>query len=469
MALAEFLDALTPLVGDRTIVRDADRIAPWLTDWRGRWTGASPMMLEPFSTAEVSAIVAAAEAHGVGLVPQGGNSSMVGGATPPGDGSAVILSLRRMNRIRSIAPDHVVADAGMILETLQQAATEAGARFPLDLGARGSATVGGLAATNAGGTQVLRFGTMRAQVLGMEAVLSGGLVHDSLAGLKKDNRGVSVDHLLIGAEGTFGIITALRLRLVPGRVQRAAAWVGLDSPQQALALLRQMEAASDRIEAFELIPASPLARVLRHIPQTRAPLSEAWAWNVLVEAVTDADDEPPEQLLERLLGRASADGLIGDAAIAQTGTQTEDFWRLRHSISEAERANGPAAQHDISLPIDRVPEFLIDEARQIEARFPGTEAGGYGHLGDGNVHFHVRAPAGAGPGWADSDEGKAVSALVHDLVTAAGGSISAEHGIGQMKKSELARLASPAKMQVLRAVKAAMDPNGIFNPGKLID
>nr|WP_314443299.1 FAD-binding oxidoreductase [uncultured Sphingomonas sp.] len=465
MTIHRFLGALRGTLPASAIVTDAADIAPWLTDWRGRWTGASQVLLQPSSVGEVAAIIRAAEAHGVGLVPQGGNSSMVGGATPPRDGSAVLLSLRRMNRFRAIAPDHAVVEAGVILEVLQQAAAAQGARFPLDLGARGSATVGGLASTNAGGTQVLHFGTMRAQVLGLEAVLSGGLVHDSLAGLKKDNRGPSLDHLLIGTEGTLGIITALRLRLVPGRVQRAAAWIGLEDPHQALALLRRLETSSDRIEAFELIPDESLQRVLRHIPATRAPLTGDWPWHVLVEAVTGMEDGSPQHLLEELLAAAS----IGDAIIAQSDAHTEALWRLRHSISEAERAAGPAAQHDISLPIEQVPAFLTREARQIEQKFAGTEASGYGHLGDGNVHFHVRAPAGSPRDWADTAEGKAVSAMVHDLVTAAGGSISAEHGIGRMKKDELARLASPARMQTLRAIKRGMDPHGIFNPGILLD
>lgn len=469
MSLSDFLEALTPQLGDRSVVRDPVVIAPWLTDWRGRWTGVSPVLLEPADSGEVSAIVRAAEAHGMGLVPQGGNTSMVGGATPPGDGTAVLLSLRRMNRIMAIAPGHAVVGAGVILQQLHEIAEAAGSRFPLDLGARGSATVGGLASTNAGGVQVLRFGTMRAQVLGMEAVLAGGLVHDSLHGLKKDNRGVSLDQLLIGAEGTLGIITALRLRLVPGRVQKAAAWIGLKTPQAALALLRHLETRSSRIEAFELVPAASLERVLRHIPMTRPPLVSASPWNVLVEAVTGEAEEDAAAHLQQLLEGALADGLFDDAALAQSGEQMEAFWRLRHSISEAERTDGPAAQHDISLPIDRVPDFLIEDARRIEAAFPGTEASGYGHLGDGNVHFHVRAPEGAPREWADRSEGKAVSVLVHDLVTAAGGSISAEHGIGQMKKDELARLSSPARMQALRAIKQAMDPHGIFNPGKLLD
>jgi FAD/FMN-containing dehydrogenase len=256
---------------------------------------------------------------------------------------------------------------------------------------------------------------------------------------------------------------------VPGAVQRAAAWIGLDSPGQALSLLYHLERGTDRIEGFELIPDASLGRVLRHIPQTEGPLTSNWPWHVLVEAVTSAADEAPELLLERLLGEASNAGLVGDAVLAHSDAQTEALWRLRHSISEAERADGPAAQHDISLPIERVPAFLTNDARLIEQRFPGTEASGYGHLGDGNVHFHVRAPADAARDWADSSQGKAVSALVHDLVTDAGGSISAEQGIGQMKKDELARLATPARMQALRAIKRAMDPHGIFNPGKLVD
>ena len=469
MSITAFLGALRPLVEPRTIVTDPDRIAPWLTDWRGRWTGVSEALLEPGSTEEVAAIVRTAEGHGTGLVPQGGNSSMVGGATPPADGRAVLLSLRRMSRILDISERHVVAEAGVTLHALHEAAEEAGARFPLDLGARGSATLGGLAATNAGGVQVLRFGTMRAQLLGLQAVLSGGLVHDGTAGLKKDNRGPSVDQLLVGAEGTLGIITALRLRLVPGRVRRTVAWIGVASPQAALELLGEIELATDRIEAFELIPDSSLQRVLRHIPMTRAPLATAHPWHVLVEAVEPEGDAQGAELLADLLAVAAGRGLVAGATIAQSEEQGHQLWRLRHSISEAERADGPAAQHDISLPIARVPAFLLDDARTIEQRFPGTEASGYGHLGDGNVHFHVRAPEGSGRDWADSAQGKAVSALVHDLVTAAGGSISAEHGIGQMKREELLRTAEPARLQFLRAVKRAMDPHGIFNPGKLID
>jgi FAD/FMN-containing dehydrogenase len=394
---------------------------------------------------------------------------MVGGATPPPDGSAVLLSLRRMNRILSVEPGAVAAQAGVILSHLHEAAAESGQRFPLTLGARGSATLGGLAATNAGGTQVLRFGTMRAQVLGLEAVLAGGLVHDGLGGLKKDNRGASLDQLLVGAEGTLGIITALRLRLVPAIAARGVAWAGVDGPEQAAALLGRLQAASERIEGFELLPEACLQSVLAHVPASRSPLEGSHPWHVLIELTADhAEAEAPAETLGRLLGEALDHGMIRDATIAASESQAEAFWRIRDSISEAERTRGPAAQHDISVPPAAMGAFMTMAAHRVEEAFPGTAAFGYGHLGDGNVHFHVRAPAGSHPGWADTDDGKRVSRLVHDLVTDAGGSISAEHGIGQMKREELARLGGPARLQALRAIKQAMDPQGLFNPGKLL-
>lgn len=469
MAVSAFLSALHSRVSTRTIVTEPERIAPWLTDWRGRWTGTSAALLEPGSTAEVATIVALAGQHEVSLVPQGGNTSMVGGATPPDDGSAVLLSLRRMNQILSVEPGAAVAEAGVILSDLHEAAAASGQRFPLTLGARGSATLGGLAATNAGGTQVLRFGTMRAQVLGLRAVLAGGLVHDGLGGLKKDNRGASLDQLLVGAEGTLGIITALRLRLVPAIAARAVAWVGVEGPAQASALLARLQAASERIEGFEILPGTCLHSVLAHVPGTRSPLDEEHAWHALVELSADhAEAEAPAATLERLLGSALQEGLIADATIAASEAQAEAFWRLRDSISEAERARGPAAQHDISVSPADMAAFMVAAAARVEAAIPGTTAFGYGHLGDGNVHFHVRAPEGSARNWAESEQGKAASRLVHDLVTEAGGSISAEHGIGQMKREELARLASPARLQALRAIKQAMDPQSIFNPGKLL-
>ena len=456
--------------GERAVLTDAGDIEPWLTDWRGRWHGKAAAILQPASTQDVATMVALAAELGVPLVPQGGNTSMVGGATPPDDGSALVLSLRRMNRIRSIdrAATRAVAEAGVILQTLHEAAAAEGLRFPLTLGAKGSATVGGLVSTNAGGTQVLRFGTMRGLVDGLEAVLPDGTIHDGLSGLKKDNRGYSLDQLLIGAEGTLGIVTAARLRLFPAIHSRAVAWLGVANPQAALDVLRDVQARTGRIEGFEILPRESLEAVLGHVPDTRAPLSSDHPWHVLVEATVDqADAEQPSDLLARLLAPLIEKGLVGDATISASEMQAEAFWRIRDSLSEAERATfGPATQHDISVPVDAMPEFMAGAAAEVEKAFPGCHASGFGHLGDGNIHFHVRAGTRDGPDWLDR-EGAAVTRLVHDLVTAAGGSISAEHGIGQMKKEELERL-SPERVRHLRAIKAALDPKGIMNPGKLV-
>lgn len=469
-ALTALAAAVAQRIGADAVVADPDMIAPWLTDWRGRYSGASSLLLQPRSTADVATIVQLAAAHRVPLVPQGGNTSMVGGATPPADGTAAILSLRRMNAVRLIDADAglAVAEAGVILSDLHDAAMAQGRRFPLTLGAKGSATIGGLVSTNAGGTQVLRFGTMRALVLGVEAVLPGGSVHDGLAPLKKDNRGYDLNQLLIGAEGTLGVITAATLRLVPAIAARAVGWVGVDSPHAALELLRLCESMTDSIESFEIVPAHSLALVVAHIPGTRDPLAGPHPWHVLIESVaSDAGGEPPAELLERLLAAGLERGLIRDATIASSEAQAEALWKLRDSISEAERASGPALQHDISVPVAGMPDFMIDGAAAVEAAFPGTSAGAFGHLGDGNVHFHVRAPQDAGRSWVAENSAR-ISPFVHDLVVAAGGSISAEHGIGQMKRDELARLSSPARMHALAAIKRAFDPDNLFNPGKLV-
>lgn len=466
---SRIVEAARARFGALAAVTEPEAIAPWLTDWRGRYRGAAPAILQPASTAEVAALVALAAAERVPLVAQGGNTSMVGGATPPTDGRALILSLRRMNRIRAVrAEDGVaVAEAGVILQHLHDAAAAVGRRFPLTLGARGSATIGGLVSTNAGGTQVLRWGTMTALVAGVEAVLADGSIHDGLQPLKKDNRGPDLNRLFVGSEGTLGIVTAAALRIVPAVAARAVAWVGLDQPERALRLLRRLESATDAVESFEIVPGDSLALVLRHIPGTRAPLTGTHRWHVLIEAVAmNPAAEPPARLLERLLGDAA--DLYDDATLAQTETQAEAMWRLRDSLSEAERAEGPAAQHDISVPVADMPRFMVEAAAAAEARFPGTHATAFGHLGDGNVHFHVRAPAGRDPALWYGEDVPLVSAFVHDLVVAAGGSISAEHGIGQMKRDELARLGPPSRLSMLRALKAAMDPQGLLNPGKLI-
>jgi FAD/FMN-containing dehydrogenase len=354
-----------------------------------------------------------------------------------------------------------------VLATLHQAAHEIGLRFPLTLGARGSCTIGGLTSTNAGGTQVLKFGTMRSLVAGVEAVLPDGSVHSGLSGLKKDNRGYSLDQLLIGAEGTLGVITAVALRLAPAVASRAVAWAGVESPERALDLLRLFEARTSSVEGFELVSADSLQLVLRHIPGTRAPLDGEHRWHVLVEATTPDAETDIAADIERLLAAALQQGIIGDAVIASTEAQAEAFWRLRDSISEAERAEGQTLAHDVSVAVADMPRFIVDASRQVERAFPGVIASAFGHLGDGNIHFHVRAGSHAAPDWYES-EGAEITRFVDDLVTAAGGSISAEHGIGQLKLSEFERLAPPGRVHALRAIKHALDPLGIMNPGKLV-
>lgn len=469
-SITQLLAELEPLLGSKGVIRDSAAIEPWLSDWRGRFHGRSQAMLAPASTFEVAQIVKLASRFGVPLVPQGGNTGMCAGATPPEDGSALLLSLRRMNRIRRLdtAERIVVAEAGTVLELLHEEASEAGLRFPLTLGARGSCTVGGLVSTNAGGTQVLRFGTMRALVAGVEAVLPDGSIHDGLGGLKKDNRGYSLDQLLIGAEGTLGVVTAAALRLVPAIAERVVAWAGTESPHQALSLLRFLEARTSSVEGFELVPSDSLELVLRHIPGTRPPLNGKHCWHVLVEATTAEVGSGLSATFHEWLEEALAQGLIADAIVASSEAQAEQLWKLRDSISEAERSEGQTLAHDISVAVEAMPGFILTAKAKVEAQWPGAIASAFGHLGDGNVHFHVRAGRRAGAGFY-SEDGVGITRFINDLVTQAGGSISAEHGIGQLKREELERLAPPGRIAALKAIKRALDPKGLMNPGKLID
>jgi FAD/FMN-containing dehydrogenase len=456
-------------LGSKAVITDPKDIEPWVSDWRGRVHGATPAILAPASTEDVVEIVKLAAEHRVPLVPQGGNTGMVAGATPPADGSALLLSMRRMNKIRSISAEDrlAVAEAGVVLATLHEAANDIGMRFPLTIGSRGSCTIGGLTSTNAGGTQVLKFGMMRSLIAGVEAVLPDGSVHSGLSGLKKDNRGYSLDQLLIGAEGTLGVVTAVALRLVPAVAARAVAWAGVDSPMKALALLRFLEARTTAIEGFELVPADSLQLVLKHIPGTRPPLAGDHPWNVLIEATTDDPAADIIAEVERLLAAALEAKLISDAVIASNEAQAEAFWRIRDAISEAERAEGQTLAHDISVPVADMPRFIVEASKDVEAKFPGVIASAFGHLGDGNVHFHVRAASHASPDWYKA-EGEKITHMVDDLATAAGGSISAEHGIGQLKRDEFERLAPPGRIHALQAIKHALDPLDIMNPGKLV-
>jgi len=468
-AAQKVIDEVRARFGPKCAITDRSDVEPWLTDWRGRFHGNAEAILAPASTEAVAEIVRLAADYRVALVPQGGNTGMVGGATPPADGSALVLSLRRMSRIRSISAGDrlVVAEAGVVLATLHDAADEVGMRFPLTLGSRGSCTIGGLASTNGGATQVLKFGTMRSLVAGLEAVLPDGSIHDGLSGLKKDNRGYSLDQLLIGAEGTLGVITAVALRLVPAVGSRAVAWAGVESPAKALDLLRFLETRTASVEGFELVAEDSLQLVLKHVPGTRAPLTGEHRWHALIEATTADPEKDIAAELETILEAALQRNIIGDATLAASETQADAFWKIRDSISEAERAEGQTLAHDISVPVSDMPRFLVEASAEVERAFPGVIASGFGHLGDGNIHFHVRAAGHAAPDWYER-EGSAITRFVDDLVTAAGGSISAEHGIGQMKIAELERGGPPAKLQALRAVKHALDPLGLMNPGKLV-
>jgi FAD/FMN-containing dehydrogenase len=472
MATPDFLDAVAALLGSRGFTRDPELVGPWLTDWRGRYTGKTLGLASPSTTAEVAALVELCAAHNVPIVPQGGNSSMCGGATPDESGQAILLSLRRMNAIRKVDPvaREAVCEAGVILQALHEAAAAEDLRFPLTLGGKGTATIGGLISTNAGGTQVLRHGSMRAQVTGIEAVLADGSVFDALTPLKKDNRGFDLKQLLIGSEGTLGIVTAATLRLLPALADRAVLWAGLGAVADAPRLLAQAERiAGEALEGFELMPRHSLEAVLAHVPGSRNPLQGEHAWHVLIELAADrAHAEALPVLARTLLESAFEAGLVEDATIAINEAQAEAFWLLRDEIAPAERALGPAMQHDISVPVARMAAFIEETSPQVEQRFPGARVVAFGHLGDGNVHYHVLAPAGAARGEWELTEGKKISSFVHDLVAQWQGSISAEHGIGQLKRDELERLGDPVQLKLMRAVKHALDPKGLLNPGKLV-
>lgn len=444
----------------------AEDLAPHLTDWRGQKTGSADALLLPRSTDEVERIVHWARRHQVALVPQGGNTGLVGGSVPEpvNPHATVLLSLRRLDAIEAVDPAGLTlrCGAGAILAHVQAAAESAGCRFPLSLGAKGSATIGGLVSTNAGGVQVLRHGTMRALVRGLEAVLPDGSVLDQLSALAKDNTGYDLKQLLIGAEGTLGIVTRVVLRLAPAQRARSVAWVGTSSPDAALALLRRLRAgAGEAVESFELISAEAHDLVVAHLPGARSPLGTAHPWHALVELEAD------NALLEALLADALDAGEIGDAALAASTAQADALWALREGIPEAEKREGGAVKNDISVAVADVGAFQARATALMAAEFPGSRPFVFGHLGDGNLHWNIRPPLGAVPDWLRTT-GEAARRRLHDLIAEFGGSISAEHGIGTLKRDELGRLGNPARLAAMRAIKAALDPQGLMNPGKLI-
>jgi FAD/FMN-containing dehydrogenase len=460
---------LDTAVGAANVLTASADTEPYLTDWRGRFHGRALAVVRPGSTEEVSAVVSACVADRVPIVPQGGNTGMCGGATPDTTGHAIVLALGRMNRVRSVDRDNatIVVEAGVPLAGMQEAAAAAGFFFPLSLGSEGSCTIGGNLSTNAGGTAVLRFGNARDLVLGLEVVLPDGEIWHGLRGLRKDNTGYDLKQLFVGAEGTLGVITAAVMKLFPAPAHRATALAAVADPQRAVQLLRTLKASlGDRLVGFELMSGVAFRLVRKHHPELPDPLPDQ-DWYVLVQADdSGAGAMLPEAVEAALLASIEADAAI-DVAIAQSSEQAKALWTLRENISEAQRREGLNIKHDISLPVSVIPEFLATSERALERAYPGLGFVIFGHLGDGNLHYNVTAPPSMTTD-AFLDEWEDVNRIVHDLVNARGGSISAEHGIGQLKRDELRHYKDPVAIALMQRVKAALDPAGLMNPGKVI-
>jgi len=465
-AQAKLIEQAQRMLGAKAIVTDPKEIEPWVSDWRGRVHGAAPAMLAPGSTDEVVDIVRLAAEHRVPLVPQGGNTGMAAGATPPADGSALLLSLRRMNRIRSISAENrlAVAEAGVVLATLHDAAHEVGMRFPLTLGARGSCTIGGLTSTNAGGTQVLKFGTMRALIAGVEAVLPDGSVHNGLSGLKKDNRGYSLDQLLIGAEGTLGIVTAVSIKLTPNPDQVATALVGLASLEDAITLYRRARRdCSDLMSAFEFMP--PLAFTLAReaIPDLPIPMATDYPCYVLMEVsgsgLVDIGD-----LMQRFLEGVMEDGIVLDGAIASSQAQARNLWLIREGMNEGQAKRGVHMRSDVSVPLSKVPAFVAEAEKAIHDALPDCVCVSYGHVGDGNVHLNV-LPSVELPHEQRLDRIYQSKTILNQVLDRFQGSLSAEHGIGRLKRADFDVRLPDTKRRLLTAIKNAIDPDMVMNPG----
>jgi FAD/FMN-containing dehydrogenase len=466
--ITEFIARLTAALGPKGVSTDAHEIAPHVEDWRGRWKGSTPVLVKPASTEEVSRALSLAAEFGVAITAQGGNSGMVNGGVPYGE---VLVSLKRMNKVREVDAlnDAMTLEAGVILTTAQQVAEDAGRLFPLSLGAEGVATIGGLISTNAGGVAVLRYGMMRELVLGIEAVLPDGRVWNGLRGLRKDNTGYDLKQLFIGAEGTLGIVTAATLKLFPRPAVKETAWVALETVGQAVDLLaRAKQASGGAVTGFEIISDFALKLALKHIPDTRDPLPSPLPWRVLME-LSLPRAEGARDLTEALLGDAAEAGVIADAAIADSSAQSQMMWKIRENISVAERAHGKALKHDVSVPVSRVAEFMERGAALVRDRAPGADLIAFGHVGDGNIHFNVTAPQGVNAEGYIEGEGLKVTHAVHDLVSSLNGSISAEHGIGLYKRDELAQRKAGVEIEMMQAIKRALDPDNRMNPGRVLD
>jgi len=459
------LDQLRAIVGSRGCTSDPQDLEPHLREWRGAVRGKTPMLVAPATTAELAAVVRACASAGIGVVPQGGNTGMCAGAVPDESGSQILVSLERLNRIRSIDPDNysIVVEAGCVLGKIQEAARAAGRYFPLSLGAEGSCQIGGNLSTNAGGLNVIRYGTARSLVLGLEVVLADGVVLDGLRALRKDTAGYDLKQLFVGSEGTLGIITAASLRLYPARGPVATALVGIAESGDSVTLLAALRnRLGDRIEAFELVSDHVFGLVEKHIPGACLPFETRHPWYVLVESEV-AD---PADLQDALL-ISLKQGLVRDAVVAKNAAEAAEMWRLRHAISEAERQDGRALKHDIGVPLSVMQSFLARGEKLVAQLVPGARLVVFGHVGDGNLHYNVVLPAGLGDeAW--SAAGERVTSAIYDLVAELGGTFSAEHGIGVLKRPYLARYRAGPELELMRRLKRTLDPDNILNPGKVI-
>lgn len=470
---AELLDKLRRITSADTVrpfgnfvLTEAVDLAPFCTDWRGRYTGQPLCVVLPSDTEAVAAVVSACAAAGVPMVPQGGNTGLCGGATPIG--GEVLISLRRLNRIRSVDADNnaITVEAGCTLQVVQEAATSVDRLFPLSLAAEGSATIGGNLSTNAGGVQVLRYGNARDLALGLEVVLADGSIWHGLRALRKDNTGYDLKHLFIGAEGTLGLITAATLKLFPQPRETVTAWVVVTDPLAAVRLLGNLRAvAGDNVTAFELIDRASLALVLQHMEKARAPLQAKHDWYVLIEL--SGAKYQLHDMLEKALQEGVASGQVIDAVIAKSEVQRLELWGLRENISEAQKLEGISIKHDIGLPVSRIDEFIQRAGTALKAISPDVRIVCFGHVGDGNLHYNL-SKVNALSNEDFIAQTPVINRIVYDLVCELGGSISAEHGLGQLKRNEVLQYKSMTEMNLMRSVKAALDPQGLMNPGKLL-
>ena len=457
-------EQLRGVVGAAFVLIDPDELAPFLTDWRGRYSGSAQCLVRPANTQEVAAVVTACVTAGAPMVAQGGNTSLCGGATPDALGRSVIVSLSRLNRVTAVDAENntISVEAGCTLAAVQAAARAVDRLFPLALASEGTCQIGGNLSTNAGGVQVLRYGNMRELTLGLEVVLPSGEIWDGRRGLRKDNTGYDLKQLYIGAEGTLGIITGAVLKLFPLPGSHTTCWLNVASPQAAVKLLNQAKTAFDgQLTAFELISTAALELVLKNMPDSQQPADKA-PWYVLAE-FADTSSYAVEYWLHARLEA----GEVINAVIAQSVAQAAQLWRLRENISEAQKIEGISIKHDISVPVSAIPAFLEQADAALVAAFPGIRVVAFGHVGDGNLHYNLSQP-GTEENIAFIASQPEVNRIVHDTVNALNGSISAEHGIGQLKREELLRYKSPVEMTLMRSIKQALDPRGLMNPGKLI-